>query len=164
LRRLTSVRAYYRVRIFSTPLPQRSKKSLLREPEKMTTLPENEELMPENEPEKNLKIQLRLKRVQCAADCDANSKLLGHSNISLKNPPPFTQFQANTSKSPAIHTFRFCSALFRQKIISRLSRRLVHPIRPRLSLPLQTALCYGRPLWKRGNCVQSAKRDQEYSY
>jgi hypothetical protein len=53
----------------------------------MITLPENQRLMPENEPEKNLKVQLR-------------------RNNSVLSP---------LQKPSAIHTVPFCSALFRQK-------------------------------------------------
>jgi hypothetical protein len=99
------------------------------EPEKISALPEDEQLMPENEPENILKIQLRSAfgtSRPFALFAFKTFKNLGHSNVFFQNLRPFTQFRADIRKSPAIHTVPLCSVLFRQKFFpTNNSRRYV---------------------------------------
>src|SRR4051812_28656898 len=101
-------------RVFSVV---RGKKFGCREPEKIPTLPEDQQLMPENEPEKNLKIQLLVRTSSVSGRLRSPRSLrlkplrfFGHFHISTQNPPPFQRFQSNPSKKPRHFN---CSALFR---------------------------------------------------
>jgi hypothetical protein len=96
-------------------------KSMAPEPEKMSTLSEDQQLMPKNEPEKNLKIQLPFSPTPSASPSRSlrlnPPRFLGHFHISIENLWPFPQSQASRSKSPAISTVPLCSALFRQNFL-----------------------------------------------
>jgi hypothetical protein len=90
-----------------------------REPEKMSTFPENERLMPENfrfVPEKNLKIQVPSSLLFAfsvtLSELGVPSSDLAHN---LKKPAISTFPAVIPLKPSAIQTVPLCSALFRQK-------------------------------------------------
>jgi hypothetical protein len=125
------------------------------EPENPATFPEDQQLMPENEPEKNLKMNLKTQlysAFRSLPDPSRSSQSLrfkpsktsGHFNLFNQNPTPFQTFQPQTPKNPAIHTVPFCSALFRQKISLR---SYPHPSTQPLLCALRVlcALCVTSP-------------------
>ena len=81
------------------PVPS-TKKRPCHEPEKISALPEDERLKPENEPEKNLKIRLSFRHSPSAFFAFKNLQTFGHSNI------------FNVLPSKTFGHFN-CSALFR---------------------------------------------------
>jgi len=108
-------RAYCGIRSSQRCLSQKIEKFPLPEPEKMTTLPEDEGLMPENKPEKNLKIQLRSGFRSVRSPLPPNLKplnFLGHSH----------NFERTPQKAPPFTLFRFVPLCSVKKFISRFYR------------------------------------------
>ena len=106
-----------------------SKKTSCHEPEKISAFPENERLKPENEPEKNLKIQVPLRNSQprhpfALLPVFAFKPLcfFGQFNFSTQNSAPFQHFQPNRSKTPAIFPIQIGIPLCSAKNFSHHSR------------------------------------------
>jgi hypothetical protein len=79
-----------------TPAPTGSKPPI-REPEKNDTKPEDERLMPENEPENCLKMRKRasycMSRASIARTCPKSPRHFHNFNLQSQNPRPFQLFR-----------------------------------------------------------------------